>query len=74
MSGSAPNQVLSVIGMTCGHCRSAVESAIREVPGVTSVQVNLDHGTAKVEGDADHKLLISAVEEAGYEATLSGNK
>lgn len=74
MSDSAQNPVLSVSGMTCGHCRQAVESAIREVSGVTNVQVSLDEGTAKVEGNVDPQRLISAVLEAGYEATLCGSK
>ncbi len=69
MTDSAPQQELLITGMTCGHCRQAVESAIRDVPGVTEVHVDLDQGRATVQGRADLKSLLGAVEEAGYEAT-----
>ncbi len=68
MADSAPTQELLVSGMTCGHCRVAVETALREVPGVTSVEVDLNEGRAKVDGSAKLNGLISAVQEAGYEA------
>lgn len=74
MTDSAHRQVLNVSGMTCGHCRAAVESAIREVPGVTGVHVDLDRATATVDGGADLPTLLSAVEEAGYEATPAAGK
>lgn len=72
MADSAQKYALEVSGMTCGHCRMAVESALREVPGVTSAHVDLERGIAIVEGKADLQSLLDAVDEAGYEATPSG--
>ncbi len=74
MASSIPVQELSVSGMSCGHCRAAVEAALGEVPGVTSVQVDLDTGRAIVEGSAELGGLLSAVREAGYEASTQAAK
>jgi len=61
---------ISVSGMTCGHCKKAVESALTDVNGVTAVEVNLDDGLAKVEGSVAYQELHDAIEEEGYEAKL----
>ena len=43
-------QTFKVTGMTCGHCVSAVSSEIREIPGVTDVNVELvAEGTSTVD-------------------------
>ena len=56
-----------VTGMTCDHCRTAVENEVGAVPGVTAVAVNVATGTVLVEGDADDRLVRDAIVEAGYE-------
>lgn len=61
---------LKVDGMTCAHCKAAVEKAIREVLGVEDVEVSLDDGFAVVRGSAEPKELVEAVKEAGYEAKV----
>ncbi len=57
---------LIVTGMTCQNCVKHVTSAIRAVPGVTDVQVDLASGVAEVTGIADTSELIAAVQEEGY--------
>ena len=59
---------LKISGMNCQHCVRAVAEALREVPGVESVEVDLDAGLARVEGSAGAELLIEAVSAAGYQA------
>ncbi|MEX2540332.1 MAG: cation transporter [Trueperaceae bacterium] len=59
---------LKITGMTCGHCQSAVESALASVGGVSDVRVDLAQGRAEVEGTADVAALVAAVEEEGYTA------
>jgi copper chaperone CopZ len=54
-------------GMTCDHCRMAVENEVGAVPGVTAVAVSVSTGTMLVEGDADERLVRDAIVEAGYE-------
>ena len=58
-----------VPGMTCGHCVSAVKTEVSGVPGVSSVDVDLDTKAVVVHGSQiDVKAIIAAVDEAGYEA------
>lgn len=66
--------VLSIDGMTCGHCRQKAEDALRAVDGVWAVSVDLETASAEVDFDdkrSDVAALISAVEVAGYSATVS---
>lgn len=63
---------LKINGMSCGHCVKSVESALKQVPGVQSVQVDLAGGKATVQGDADQGALVSAVKEEGYSASVAG--
>ena len=59
---------LRVSGMTCNGCVKHVDAALREVPGVTAVQVDLASNQARVVHEASVPALIAAVVEAGYEA------
>ena len=61
---------LKVDGMTCSHCERAVKEALEDVNGVETVDVNLNEGIARVTGGADVALLIAAIEEEGYQASL----
>ncbi len=59
---------LSIGGMSCAGCVSAVENALRKVPGVTAANVNFAEHTAQVSGAVAASRLIQAVRDAGYEA------
>ena len=71
---SVPAQVLEldISGMTCASCAGRVEKALGKVPGVERVSVNLASERAHVEllGQVDPNLLIDAVSQAGYYASL----
>ena len=58
-----------VVGMTCGHCVSAVTEEVSQLPGVTAVDVDLPSGglTVTSEAPVDEAAVRGAVEEAGYE-------
>ncbi len=62
---------LEITGMTCGHCKTAVENALKSVSGVSDVTVELEAGKASVTGLADLKALIAAVTEEGYQARVA---
>lgn len=62
---------LKVEGMSCNNCKSHVEKALKAVAGVDKVEVNLQEGRATVEGSAPVDKLIEAVQEEGYQASLS---
>ena len=62
---------LKVTGMTCDHCVRSITNAVNELPGVARTTVDLEGGTATVEGDGlDAQRIIAAIEEEGYEAAL----
>ena len=66
-------KTLNVTGMMCQHCVAHVKKALEGVDGVSSVDVNLEAGTATVEaaeGVADD-TLVAAVVDAGYEAAVA---
>ncbi len=60
----------SVGGMSCAHCKVAVEKALLAVAGVKSAKVGLAAKSVKVKAGAEVTLeaLKEAVRGAGYEA------
>lgn len=73
MNSNDNQRDLSIEGMSCASCVGRVERSLAGVEGVTSVSVNL--ATARAHLELSHpvatKKLISAVEQAGYKATLA---
>ena len=65
-----PRIELKIGGMTCSHCRMAVERALKEVPGSEAVDVDLHAGRAVVAGAAGPEELVKAVESVGYTAEV----
>ena len=65
-----------VTGMTCAACSARVEKVTRAVPGVISAEVNLLAGSMQVEAEAESvsAAIIQAVQNAGYGASLPGEK
>lgn len=59
-----------VTGMTCAACQAHVEKAVSGVPGVDRVTVSLLTHSMTVEGAASPESVISAVQNAGYDAEL----
>ena len=60
---------LNVQGMSCGHCKAAIESAVKEA-GAADVTVNLEAGTVEVAYDTakvDLQKVKDAIEDAGYD-------
>ncbi|MBR2810963.1 MAG: heavy metal translocating P-type ATPase [Solobacterium sp.] len=64
----------TVTGMSCAACQARVEKAVNAVDGVESCAVSLLTNSMGVEGTADPKAIIKAVENAGYGASLKGAK
>ncbi|MFZ5641859.1 MAG: copper chaperone CopZ [Bacillota bacterium] len=62
--------VLNVEGMSCAHCKKAVENALKTLDGVDGAEVNLDKGTVTIEHDnnvVSAEGLKKTIREAGYE-------
>lgn len=62
----------NVTGMSCAACSRAVEKAVSKVDGVSSCSVSLLTNSMTVEGSASESDVISAVEKAGYGASMKG--
>lgn len=58
--------------MSCAACSARVEKAVSKVEGVSSCSVSLLTNSMGVEGTASPADIISAVENAGYGASLKG--
>lgn len=67
--GKEMKKVLKVEGMSCGHCKAAVERALKAVDGVENAVVDLANKTADVTlaKEVNNDVLSKAVTEAGYE-------
>ncbi len=64
---------LQIAGMTCASCVAHNEKALRDLPGVSTVVVNLATGKAAIEYDPDRVTLANmkkAVADIGYEIVL----
>lgn len=61
-------KTIDVKGMSCGHCKAAVEEAMKNVPGVADVRVDLEGGKATFEDKGvDIKALKAAIDKVGFE-------
>jgi Cu+-exporting ATPase len=61
---------LSILGMRCAGCVSAIEGALSAVEGVTAVSVNFADHTATVKGQVNPNALKQAAKEAGFDAAV----
>ena len=63
---------LAIEGMTCASCVGRVEKALRQVPGVVEVSVNLatESATVTLSPRSEVQWLAAAVQKAGYQVQL----
>ena len=62
-------KTLNVEGMSCGHCKAAVEGELSKLSGVEIANADIEKGTVEVsydEGTVSTEHLKEAIEEAGY--------
>ncbi|MFT4766453.1 MAG: Cu+-exporting ATPase [Oleispira sp.] len=62
---------LLIDGASCGSCVNKIESALKQVDGVSRAEMNFAQRTVTVAGTAKPLDLIKAVEQAGYNAKVS---
>lgn len=73
--GNTMRKLITIEGMSCGHCVMHVKSALSEIDGVTKVDVDLIKKSAMVQGENLNEIALRhAVVEAGYRvsAVLGG--
>lgn len=55
-------------GMSCNHCKMAVEKALSELDGISKVEVDLEGKKAIVYGEnIVDEILKEIIEDAGYD-------
>lgn len=62
---------LKIEGMMCEGCVKSVKEGLEKVDGVTSVNVDLKKGIAKVEhSNVSDEALIKAIVDTGFRASV----
>lgn len=56
-------KTLNVEGMSCSHCKMAVEGALKKLDGVSQAEADVDAGKVAVTYD-DSKVSLDAMKEA----------
>jgi copper chaperone len=74
VSPTAKTENYLVTGMTCSHCVASVTEELSALPGVESVNVQLNAGdasrvTVASSATLDIDAVRAAIDEAGYELT-----
>lgn len=64
-------KIISIEGMSCGHCTGSVEKALKALPGVGAVSVDLAARAATVntEGNVSDEALKKAVTDLDFKVT-----
>jgi len=54
----------------CGGCVAAIESGLKTLPGINQVEVTIDNGLVRIEGDGlSEQAIRNKLAELGYPAT-----
>jgi len=73
MAGTLETIRFPVAGMTCGSCVVHITKALRPLPGVQAVRVDLRAETVTVRREpalVSSAALVAALADAGYDAEL----
>ena len=57
----------SVPGISCGHCRWAIDRKVSGVAGVTGVDVDIDAKRVTFSGAFSDAQVRDAIDDAGYD-------
>jgi copper chaperone CopZ len=70
---NAASARFTVKGMNCGSCAERVENAVRQLPGISSVRVDLASGDVLVEHQPEKvtpEQIRQQIAAAGYATTI----
>jgi len=59
-------QFFSVDNVKCDGCAANIQNALRALPGVEAVEVEVASGKVTVSGDGEREMLATALAAAGY--------
>lgn len=63
----------SIPEISCGHCTSSIESALKELAGVNTVLTSIENKSATVEftAETNEAAIIEAIDNIGFTATVA---
>ena len=61
-----------VNGISCDHCKNAIEGEVGKIDGIDQVTVDVATKTVSVAGSASDESVRAAIDEAGYEVDGAG--
>lgn len=60
-------KIITIDGMSCGHCQAKVEQALNQIENVTAkVNLKKKQATIDMKGNVTDESLQQAVENAGF--------
>ncbi|BDU51715.1 heavy-metal-associated domain-containing protein [Haliovirga abyssi] len=60
-------KTILIDGMSCGHCVTHVKEALSELDGVKIDNVEIGKAVIDINIDIADKIIIDAIDEAGYD-------
>ena len=66
MTNATSERTYQVSGISCDHCKRAIEGEVATVAGVATVDVDVEHKTVTVVG-GDDTAIRRAIDDAGYD-------
>ena len=61
---------INIDGMSCNHCKMAVEKVLSKISNIESFTVNLEKGEAIISGNPAKQVVIDEINKIGYKATF----
>ena len=58
---------VKIKGMSCQHCVASTTKALKALPGLSAVEVDLEKGEARYQGEVDKEAVKAAIEKIGFE-------
>jgi len=71
---SETSKRLYVSDISCASCVETIETALKSVPGVDEAHVNFADRSVTVSGDVSADILLKAVSDSGYTASIAQDK
>ncbi|RPA97854.1 Cu,Zn superoxide dismutase-like protein [Choiromyces venosus 120613-1] len=68
-----PFQTLFAVPLECDACVQDISNSLKKLPGILSVDANLQKQLVTVEGTAAPSAIVSAIQDTGRDAILRGS-